>query len=379
MHYAKYLPGIILLVILALLSACGGGGSGDGTASSSGPDSINGKTIIATISTGSGAFASSGSFNISFSVSTYNLIGSGSVADSNGTYSYLNGIVTMEDAILSSISCRVNFTSETSGTYTCSGPSNSGQSGTFALEGVTSVSLLERNINGYILKSEKKFNPSGTLLISFTYSIDTTTNVITMTDSESGDTEYHYYNSDGQIIKLVGIDENDPDINNNYSSDSYESYFSYNSLGLLDKRTRDYSIDGGIDTAQSWKYDKNGILQRRNYDDDNDGFPDTVITYTWGKGQKLSRVHTESDGSSTTFRYSYAGNSLLPTGRTEDVNSDGSIEYSLSYSYDPNGNTIVFNRFDQLGALTSYWVNEYELAGGEMVENLALRYSNYFY
>jgi len=123
----------IALVFFLIVAGCGGGGGGP--ASLSGPASINGNTYIATISTGSGGFASSGSYKVSFSASTYNLVGSGSVADSNGTYSYLNGIITLEDTILSSISCRLNFTSETSGTYTCSGPSNSGQSGTFALEG----------------------------------------------------------------------------------------------------------------------------------------------------------------------------------------------------------------------------------------------------
>jgi len=110
------------------------------------------------------------------------------------------------------------------------------------------------------------------------------------------------------------------------------------------------------------------------YDDDNDGFPDVVITYTWSNGQKLTRVSTESDGSSTTFNYSYSGNSILPTGRSEDINSDGSIEWTLAYSHDANSNQILFNIFNQSGALDSYWVYEYESAGSEIVQNLQLRW-----
>jgi hypothetical protein len=368
---------ISLIGITTWLIACGGGGGGP--ASSSGPASINGNTYIATISTGSGGFASSGSYKVSFSSSTYNLVGSGGVADSNGTYSYLNGIITMEDATLSSISCRLNFASETSGTYTCSGPSNSGQSGTFAIEGVTSVSLLERNFNGDILKSEKKYNPSGTLLSTTTHTIDKISNIITVSYSDWGGKDYYYYNSGGQIVKLAVIDELDPDINGNYSSNSRELYYTYNALGLLSGRTRDRSIDGDIDSRQTWEYDTNGKLVKRLYDDDNDGFSDIVTTYTWSNGQKLTRVQTESDGSSTTFNYSYPGNSILPTGRSEDINSDGSIEWTLTYAHDANGNQILFSIFNQSGALDSYWVYEYESAGGEIVENLQLRNWNAFY
>jgi len=90
-------------------------------------------------------------------------------------------------------------------------------------EGVTSVSLLERNFNGDILKSQKKYNPSGTLLSTTTYTIDKISNIITVSYSGSGDKDYHYYNSEGQIVKLAVIDELDPDINGNYSSNSRET------------------------------------------------------------------------------------------------------------------------------------------------------------
>jgi len=257
----------------------------------------------------------------------------------------------------------------------CGGSSSSDNSD----EGVSSVSLLARNFNGYIVKTEKQFNPSGTLLNTHTHSIDKITDVITESYSGSGDKDYHYYNSKGQITKLVIIDENDPDINGNYSSASRELYYSYNALGLLSERTRDISIDGDIDTNQTWEYGANGKLVKRNYDDDNDGFPDVVTTYTWNNGQKLTRVVTESNGSSTTFNYSYTGNNHFPTGRTADVNSDGSIEWTLAYTYDVNDNAILFNHFDQFGALDSYWEIDYESAGNEMVENLQLQSWNAFF
>jgi hypothetical protein len=254
-----------------------------------------------------------------------------------------------------------------------------GGGGPASSEGVTSVSLFERNFNGDILKSEKEFNPSGTLLFTYTYTIDKISNIITESNSDSGDKFYYYYNSEGQIIKLVKIDELDPDINGNYSSNSRELYYTYNALGLLSGRTIDRSIDGDIDSRQTWEYDANGKLVKRLYDDDNDGFTDTEITYTWSNGQKLTRVHTEADGSSTTFNYSYSGSSILPTGRSEDINSDGSIEWTLAYSHDANSNQILLNIFNQSGALDSYWINEYESAGSEIVENLQLRWWNAFY
>lgn len=106
-------------------------------------------------------------------------------------------------------------------------------------EGVTSVSLLERSFNGDILKSTRKFNPSGALLSTSTYTIDKIADVITVNFSDSGNKEFYYYNSKGQIISRTVIDELDPDINGNYSSNSAEVYYTYNTLGLLSKRVRD--------------------------------------------------------------------------------------------------------------------------------------------
>ena len=136
--------------------------------------------------------------------------------------------------------------------------------------------------------------------------------------------------------------------------------------------------DGDIDTRQTWEYDASGKLINRQYDGDNDGFTDVVMTYTWDKRQKITRVSTESDGSSTTYDYSYSGNSILPTSRSEDINSDGSIEWTITYAHDAN-NLVLINKINQSGALDSYWEYEYESAGGELVENLQLRSWNNFY
>ncbi len=246
-------------------------------------------------------------------------------------------------------------------------------------EGVSSVSLYAKGFNGYIITSEKEYDPSGVLLSTRTYSIDKTNNVITKTYSDSGDTRVYYYNSSGQVEREVVIDADDQGAGGSYSNDSWVAYFSYNGLGLVEERTRDYSIDGDIDSSQTWTYSGDGYLESRSYDGDNDGFTDTEITYTWKNGQKLTRKIAEADGSSTTYSYSYTGDNTLPDTRTEDQGSDGSIERTLEYSVDTNNNRVLFSFFNEIGELTSYWVEEYESAGSEMVQNIDALFWNIYY
>ena len=238
--------------------------------------------------------------------------------------------------------------------------------------------LLERNINGFIVKSYTKYSPAGAVLFTATYTINKTTNIITVAFSDGGN-DYYYYDSDGQIIKLAVIDDADPDGSGNYPN-SGELYYQYNDRGLLSNRTRDRQIDGDIDSTQTWSYDSSDKLIKREYDDDNDGFIDITTTYTWNDlGQKLTRKQTESDGSSTTYTYNYTGNSLQPISRNQDDGSDGTVEKSLNYIYDSSGNATGYNHFDQAGALTSYFVYEYEPADGEVVTNLSIRNFNSFF
>jgi hypothetical protein len=238
-------------------------------------------------------------------------------------------------------------------------------------ESATPATLLERNINGFIVKSYTKYSPSGAILLSSAFSINKTANIITRTNP--GDNDYYYYNSDGQIIKRAVIDDADPDGGGGYPN-SEELYYQFNSQGLISKRTRDNAIDGDIDTTQTWEYNSANKLVKREYDDDNDGFTDTTITYTWSStGQKLTRVITESDGNSTTCTYNYDnGTALLPISRHEDTGSDGSVDGTINYDYDSAGNTIRYSHLNGAGSLTSYWIAVYESAGGEVVGNLAL-------
>ena len=79
------------IITTALLLAFGCGGENTTTGSSdpppaiSAPASLAGRTLDATVSSGSGAFATTGTFRVSFTASTYAIMGDGvNTANSNG-------------------------------------------------------------------------------------------------------------------------------------------------------------------------------------------------------------------------------------------------------------------------------------------------------
>jgi len=228
---------------------------------------------------------------------------------------------------------------------------------------------LSRIYNGYYISSEKKYDPSRILLDTLTYSINTAENKITLNYTSSGDIWEYHYNSKGEYIKIVKIDEIDSGNSSNYSSNSFERYYTYNNEGLLMERTTDYSIDGDIDSNQIWKYDTNGYVNVREYDSDNDGFIDNTITYTWDNGKKISFVNVESDGSSDTNTWTYMVGEILPSGFILDLNSDGSVDATREIEFDGNNNMILSRKYDSSGALLFYFELEYETTGNEIIAN----------
>jgi hypothetical protein len=104
-----------------------GGSSDDNTNIVSAPVSFSGKTYNHTIQTGTGLFASTGSFalDISATTNTYLIIGDGvNVANSAGSFTYVSsgtlGILSVIDSALSNATCNYSFSSSTSGTFQCS-------------------------------------------------------------------------------------------------------------------------------------------------------------------------------------------------------------------------------------------------------------------
>lgn len=241
-----------------------------------------------------------------------------------------------------------------------------------------STTPLQKNINGFIVKSIEGYLANNSLVWTDTYSIDNKKNIITVDISGQGQESY-YYNASGQTVKYRFTHRDDPDADGHYPK-SNENYFQYNHSGLISYRTRDLGIDGQMNSSQTWSYDHSGKLMKREYDSNYDGTIETVVTYTWNNlGQKQSRTETSmDDDSSTTFSYFYSDNSVLPMTRYEDKGSDGTVDSTLYYSFDDNGNLTRYSYHNRSGALVMYYLIEYESAGGEIAPNLMLRNFNIY-
>lgn len=232
--------------------------------------------------------------------------------------------------------------------------------------------------NGYVLTSVKTYDAANNLLSTITYSINKTANVITRTSSTSGDIHYIYYNSDGEYIKWVKIDETDIGSIGSYSSSSYERNYIYDHNGLLKFRTTDASIDGDIDASVTWQYDANEFVSSIEYDTDTDGYTDVTVNNVWSNGVKLSSTRTESDGSSDTKLYSYSNNDL-PSNLSIDEGSDGAIDRTYEYIVDSNMNITLLRGYSDSGALVVYAIYTYEATGDEIIANSQNRGFYFFY
>lgn len=134
----------LLLFSLLFITACNGDSGSDKKSSNNSitpPTSIAGKVYRFIIQTGTGYFATSGSFTIGLSATsdTYYLAGeTPSVADSAGIYTYtisgVNGSLAMVDSVMGVGTCLFTFLTNTSGKYQCTVQADPGstQSGTFA-------------------------------------------------------------------------------------------------------------------------------------------------------------------------------------------------------------------------------------------------------
>ena len=133
---------LFIVSLLAFISGCGGGGeNNDGSADGvTAPSSLAGKVYRMTISSGSGIFARTGTYTVSFS-STQNIYvvtGDGTnVADSAGNYTYSVignvGLVSIVDSAVGKGSFSLTYASTTDGTFVATAASdpNSSQSGSF--------------------------------------------------------------------------------------------------------------------------------------------------------------------------------------------------------------------------------------------------------
>jgi len=134
----KNIKTLFLIVISIMFTGCGSSSSGGSSVTA--PTSIAGKLYKMTISSGSGLFATTGTYTVSFSSNQniYTVTGDGvNVADSAGSYTYSasgsTGVVAIVDSLLGNGVVSFTFTSATGGTFVATATSdpNSRQSGSF--------------------------------------------------------------------------------------------------------------------------------------------------------------------------------------------------------------------------------------------------------
>ena len=127
---------IATFATLLLSFGCGGEKNAGSSAPISAPASLDGRTLDCTVTSGSGGFATTGTFRISFAASTYAILGDGvNVGNSVGTYNYLAvgavGTAAFVDSVIGSGNFAFTYTSATTGTYSANGAVGGIQAGTF--------------------------------------------------------------------------------------------------------------------------------------------------------------------------------------------------------------------------------------------------------
>ncbi|MBT3203232.1 MAG: hypothetical protein HN349_02860, partial [Gammaproteobacteria bacterium] len=393
-HIRSTLFFVSLVITALLLASCGGGGGASDPARS--PTSIVGNYYAGKVSSGSGLFAPSGEFQIHFaSSSRYFLFGRGSVADTNGTYSYSNGKIKLIDGVLSSVTCDLTFTSEISGSYNCSGPSNSKQTGTFELDSDNDLipnSADPDDDNDGI--SDIDENNLGTNPLSRDSDGDGAfdgLDIFPLDASESSD-----FDSDGVGDNADQDDDNDgvPDQDDAFPTDPNESVDSDND-GIGNNAETDDDNDGlsdieegsigtnpllfdtdgdgisdsedifPLDVNETLDTDNDGVGNNADSDDDNDTFLDINDFYPLdsSRWKKITLDRTGLNGSNGFILKSVnndkTGFSVSSAG---DVNGDSIDDLIIgAYCADPDSKLCAGESYVVFGRSTP-WPDEIELS-----------------
>lgn len=222
--------------------------------------------------------------------------------------------------------------------------------------------------NGFIHASTIGYDEYGIQNFYDNYDLDSELKTITRTNSRNDYIEVYYFNSGGKIIKYLRSNS-DHDI---------EEVYKYNDREQIIKKSRRNPLNGEILSVHTWEYDSNGLLTAAHGDWDNDGIFENSSIYTWIDGKKISRVNQHNNVDSHTFGYQYSNSSGLPSVRTRDVGSDGTIDKTQEYEYDSNGNMVHYENYDAEGRLTGSYDLEYIRITNTTVPNTDLFYLHYF-
>lgn len=125
------LLGIMLVGSLSLTACSSDDDDDDGGSGAEAPASVAGETYAATVESGSGLFATTGSFTIEFSATDDSYVIDGddtNIADSTGTFDYSasgsTAVLALEDSGAGGVSFELEFDSDTAGSFTGSAESD---------------------------------------------------------------------------------------------------------------------------------------------------------------------------------------------------------------------------------------------------------------
>ena len=172
-------------------------------------------------------------------------------------------------------------------------------------------------------------------------------------NNDSIDTvEYYEYNERGNTTSFQR------DLDNDGVSDWVLSY-NYNNEGLLQSEMIDSGNNGEINSIITYQYNDSNKLTNKTFDYENDGLIDFTLNFGYDTNNNLiSEKHTKqlptiAEGNQPTINYNpneyenayiyswqYDESGNL-TRYDQDLDADGSIEYSLYQEYNDTGDLIL--------------------------------------
>ncbi len=153
------------------------------------------------------------------------------------------------------------------------------------------------------------------------------------------------YNNMGQLTGRQTDSDGDGVID---SAESY--YYVFGALGLLLHFDTDEGPDGNLDERKTYIYDGNGLLLGYEIDVGIDGILDRIDTYIYdGNGVRIAwEMDTDANGVvNTRYNYEYDANGTLDTMVIERFNGEGLVTSTMIYDY----------LYDQNNMIETVWID----------------------
>lgn len=233
-------------------------------------------------------------------------------------------------------------------------------------------------INGYVPNEGRLYTPSGELISTTSFTLNSVERTITKTYSDHGNSYIYQYNAEGLIESIRYIESGSPDENGLYSSNSYEYLYSYDEDSFLVLEETDHSIDGSIDDLVAWEYDLSNRIDRINYDLGGDGIIDSYQDFDWNHDEKSGyEVWTRDSGtghffSGYVYDYYFHSSQTLPYRMTRTIGVGAGVVDAKEFEYDAHGNRELIRRYNSEGHLVEYYELDYREASDANIPNIDL-------